>query len=107
MPQRPKQLKSEEFFSSSPKEGKTIPSARPPRLIPTIRPNTTTQKVESLMHTDLIERIRSGSLVEKELINLYNNAKERNVPDVMAAVEAQMRVQFSRAANRIYGKKPS
>jgi len=57
------------------------------------------------MHTDLIERIRSGSLVEKELINLYNNAKDKSVPDVMQAIEEQMRAQFSRAANKLYGKK--
>jgi len=57
------------------------------------------------MHTSLIARIRSGSLVEKELINLYNNAKSHDVPDVMAAIEEQMRGQFPRAATRVYGKK--
>lgn len=57
------------------------------------------------MHTTLIARIRSGTLVEKELINLYNNSKDRGVPEVMAAIEEQMRSQFPRAANRLYGKK--
>lgn len=57
------------------------------------------------MHTALIERIRSGTLTEKELINLHNNSRDRNVPEVMAAVEVQMRSQFARAANKLYGKK--
>ena len=57
------------------------------------------------MHTTLIARIRSGTLVEKELINLYNNSKDRDVPEVMAAIAEQMRSQFPRAANRLYGKK--
>lgn len=57
------------------------------------------------MHTTLIARIRSGTLVEKELINLYNNSKDRGVPEVMSAIEEQMRSQFPRAANRLYGKK--
>lgn len=57
------------------------------------------------MHTALIARIRSGSLVEKELLNLYNNAKDKGVPDVLAAIEEQMRGQFPRAANKLYGKK--
>lgn len=57
------------------------------------------------MHTKLIEQIQSGSLAEKELINLYNNAKRRNIPEVMAAVEQQMRARFTRTANKLYGKK--
>lgn len=57
------------------------------------------------MHTKLIEQIQSGSLAEKELINLYNNAKRKNVPEVMAAVEEQMRARFTRTANKLYGKK--
>jgi len=58
------------------------------------------------MHISLIARIYSGSLVEKELINLYNNAKDKDVPEVVAAIEEQMRSQFSRAANKLFGKKP-
>jgi hypothetical protein len=57
------------------------------------------------LHTKLIEQIQSGSLAEKELINLYNNAKRRNIPEVMAAVEQQMRARFTRTANKLYGKK--
>lgn len=57
------------------------------------------------MHAALIERIRSGTLTEKELINLHNNSRDRNFPEVMAAVEVQMRSQFARAANKLYGKK--
>jgi hypothetical protein len=59
------------------------------------------------MNASLIERIRSGSLTEKELINLYNNTKDRNNPNVIAAIERQMRGQFPRAANRLFGKKES
>ena len=57
------------------------------------------------MHLSLIARIYSGSLTEKELTNLYNNTKDRNVPEVVAAIEEQMRSQFSRAANKLFGKK--
>lgn len=57
------------------------------------------------MTSQLIERIRSGTLSEKELINLYNNARARNAQDVVDAVERQMRGQFPKAANRLFGKK--
>lgn len=57
------------------------------------------------MTTPLIEKVRSGSLTEKELINLYNNARDKSVPDLIAAIERQMRGQFPRAANRLFGKK--
>lgn len=46
-------------------------------------------------------------MTEKELVNLYNNARERNAGDVMMAIERQMRGQFPRAANRFFGKKES
>ena len=59
------------------------------------------------MNASLIERIRSGSFTEKELINLYNNTKDKGVPDIIAAIERQMRGQFPRAANRLFGKKES
>lgn len=57
------------------------------------------------MHTKLIERIRSGSLVESELINLHTNATQRHFPEVAEAVEEQMRARFSRTANKLFGKK--
>ena len=63
------------------------------------------QKATPPLHTKLIEQIRSGSLAEKELINLYNNAKTRHFPEVMAAAEEQMRARFSRTANKLFGKK--
>jgi len=53
----------------------------------------------------LIAKIRSGSLAERELINLYNNARNKNAPEIIAAIERQMRGQFPRAANRFFGKK--
>ena len=59
------------------------------------------------MNAPLLARIRSGSLSEKELINLYNNTKDKGVPEVTAAIERQMRGQFPRAANRLFGKKES
>ena len=58
------------------------------------------------MHTKLIEQIRSGSLAETELVNLYNNAKKRHFPEVMEAVVDAMRARFSRTANKLFGKKP-
>jgi hypothetical protein len=57
------------------------------------------------MTTQLLEKIRSASLTEKELINLYNNARERNVQEIVAAIEVQIRGQYPRAANRLLGKK--
>lgn len=57
------------------------------------------------MTSQLIERIRSGTLSEKELINLYNNARDRNAKEVVDAIERQMRGQFPKAANRLFGTK--
>lgn len=57
------------------------------------------------MYTSTIEKIQTGSLSERELINLYNNALQREAVDVIDAIERQMRGQFPRAANRLFGKK--
>ena len=53
----------------------------------------------------LIEKVRSGSLTEKGLINLHNNVRGKKLPGVVAAIERQMRGQFPKAANRLFGKK--
>lgn len=65
------------------------------------------QVFQHSMTETLIERIRSGTLSEKELINLYNNARVRNAENVIKAIERQMRGQFPKAANRLFGKKES
>jgi hypothetical protein len=57
------------------------------------------------MPAKIIENIRSGLLTEKGLINLYNNVQGKNLPGVVAAIEEQMRSQFPKAANRLFGKK--
>jgi hypothetical protein len=53
----------------------------------------------------LIERINGGQYGGPELANLYDNARERDVPAVMEAVELKMRADFPRAANRKFGAK--
>lgn len=55
----------------------------------------------------LIERIRSGKFSERELINLWQNAETRGVTAVMNAVKIQMRADFPRTANRMFGAKES
>jgi len=57
------------------------------------------------MTAKIIENIRSGLLTEKGLTNLYNNVQGKNLPGVIAAIEEQMRAQFPKAANRLFGKK--
>jgi hypothetical protein len=57
------------------------------------------------MTAKIIANIRSGSLTEKGLTNLYNNVRDKNLPGVIAAIEQQMRGQFPKAANRLFGKK--
>lgn len=56
----------------------------------------------------LIERINAGRYEQVELANLYDNARERDLGDVMAAIEQKMRADFPRAATRKFGavKKP-
>ncbi|MBZ0133456.1 MAG: hypothetical protein K8F53_12655 [Rhodocyclaceae bacterium] len=55
----------------------------------------------------LIESVCSGKFSERELINLYKNAATRNATAVMDAVKIQMRADFPRAANRMFGAKES
>ena len=57
------------------------------------------------MTANLIERVRSGSLTEKGLTNLHNNVRGKQLPGVIPAIERQMRSQFPKAANRLFGKK--
>ena len=57
------------------------------------------------MPAKIIEKVRSGLLTEKGLTNLYNNVQGKNLPGVIDAIEEQMRGQFPRAANRLFGKK--
>jgi hypothetical protein len=57
------------------------------------------------MTAKIIENIRSGLLTEKGLTNLYNNVRDKKLPGVIAAIEEQMRGQFPKAANRLFGKK--
>ena len=57
------------------------------------------------MPAKIIEKVRSGLLTEKGLTNLHNNVQGKNLPGVIAAIEEQMRGQFPRAANRLFGKK--
>lgn len=63
--------------------------------------------MNSAREAQLIEKIRNGSLSEKELINLYKNAATRNAIAVMQAVQTRMRVDFPRAATREFGAKES
>jgi hypothetical protein len=57
------------------------------------------------MTAKIIANIRTGSLTEKGLTNLYNNVRDKHLPGVIAAIEQQMRGQFPRSANRLFGKK--
>jgi hypothetical protein len=57
------------------------------------------------MTVKIIKNIRSGLLTEKGLNNLYNNVHDKNLPGVVAAIEEQMRGQFPKSANRLFGKK--
>jgi hypothetical protein len=51
----------------------------------------------------LIENIRSGKYSEQELISLYNNAEKLNATTIMEEVKIRMRIDFPRAANRMFG----
>jgi hypothetical protein len=53
----------------------------------------------------LIERVQDGKFSESELLNLYDNAEERDVAAVMDAVRLKMRADFARAATRKFGPK--
>ena len=57
------------------------------------------------MPAKIIEKVRSGLLTEKGLTNLHNNVQDKNLPGVIDAIEEQMRGQFPKAANRLFGKK--
>jgi hypothetical protein len=57
------------------------------------------------MPANIVEKVRSGLLTEKGLINLHNNVRGKQLPGVIAAIERQMRGQFPKAANRVFGKK--
>ena len=59
------------------------------------------------LEVQLIESVSAGKLSEKELINLYNNATARGSSVVADAVVRQMRIDFPRAAKRMFGAKES
>lgn len=68
-------------------------------------PSNSFQQDRAPMTAKIIENIRSGSLTEKGLTNLHNNVQGKNLPGVIDAIEEQMRGQFPKAANRLFGKK--
>lgn len=70
--------------------------ASPPFQLPAI----SREKVERL-----IEGVQSGKFNERELINLYDNAHERDISEAMEAIELKMRADFPRAATRKFGPK--
>jgi hypothetical protein len=56
----------------------------------------------------LIENIRSGKLSERELINLYkNNVSVIGTSAIIQEIKLKMRLDFPRAAKRIFGAKES
>lgn len=57
------------------------------------------------MRQKIINKIARGEYPEKELIGLKTNATERGYPDVIKAVEHQMRKQFPKAASKVFGAK--
>jgi hypothetical protein len=59
------------------------------------------------MDNEIIDKINNDKYTEKELINLYNNAFNRNKQDIMKAVEIKMRTDFPRTATRMFGAKES
>ncbi len=63
-------------------------------------PAMSTEKIEKL-----IEHVQSGKYNERELLNLYDNAKERQIPAVMEAIKLKLRADFPRAATRKFGPK--
>jgi hypothetical protein len=63
-------------------------------------PAMSREKVERL-----IERVQEGKFNESELINLYDNAAEREVSAVMDAIKIKLRADFPRAATRKFGPK--
>lgn len=68
-------------------------------------PANAVQQDRPPMTEKIIANVRSGSLTEKGLANLYNNVQGKNLPGVIDAIEQQMRGQFPKAANRLFGKK--
>ena len=63
-------------------------------------PAMSREKVERL-----IELVQNGKYSESELVNLYDNACERDVSAVMNAIKLKMRTDFPRAATRKFGPK--
>ena len=53
----------------------------------------------------VVERVQNGSFNESELINLYDNAKKRDVSAIMDVIKIRMRADFPRAATRKFGPK--
>lgn len=57
------------------------------------------------MQQKTINKIAQGEYTEKELIGLKTNATRLGYPDVVKAVEHQMRKQFPKAASKVFGAK--
>jgi hypothetical protein len=57
------------------------------------------------VYSELVRKIEAGGFSERELLNLYTNAQERQIAEVAAAVMVQLRDRFSRTANRVFGAK--
>ncbi|MDD5249913.1 MAG: hypothetical protein PHY45_13075 [Rhodocyclaceae bacterium] len=57
------------------------------------------------IEAELLESIHSGKFSERELINLYNNLSARGSSAVMPAIKTRMRIDFPRAATRMFGAK--
>jgi hypothetical protein len=63
-------------------------------------PALSAEKIEKL-----IEHVQSGKYSERELLNLYDNASERQIAPVMEAIKLKLRADFPRAATRKFGPK--
>ena len=55
----------------------------------------------------MVAKIRDGKCTEQELVQWHANAQTRGGTHITAAIEQQMRAQFPRAANRLFGKTTS
>ena len=51
----------------------------------------------------LVERVQNGAFNDLELINLFDNARKRDVTTVMDAIKLKLRADFPRAATRKFG----
>jgi len=59
--------------------------------------------IKPLSTERILEKIRSGSLTEKDLIALHHNAVRLLAVDVVEATKLKMRAEFPRAAKKLFG----